>query len=299
MSDQQLTVAELMARAAKEGGRSSDAPRRRRRRSLEEGGVSVAEFTGSIPKVTAKPIEARHTAVPIDAPTRTDIAAQQPAKPAAVEPQTPAKNEVQAEVVATQPEAAPVVEAQPDALPTGVPISVVDESDPVRLTTDSFPAQSAATLDAPAPAKQKSAQDAEETTVLPVVEPSEAQQVAPVITSSEEVVVEPVSDSSVRDVVATDVVEELEEAEDDKISLVSVVVMALVGVAVGVGLFIGFKVLWASVAPLLVAALAIAMTLGLVGVVHALRTEKDGLSMVLAGLTGLAVTFGPMLVAQL
>ena len=52
MSEEKLTVAELLARRQKEGA-SSEPPRRRRRRSLEEGGVSVQELTGSIPRVKA------------------------------------------------------------------------------------------------------------------------------------------------------------------------------------------------------------------------------------------------------
>ena len=44
MAEKQLTVAELMARAQEENPESQ--PRRRRRRSLDEGGVSVAELTG-------------------------------------------------------------------------------------------------------------------------------------------------------------------------------------------------------------------------------------------------------------
>lgn len=55
MSEEKLTVAELLARAQKE--HPSDpaaAPRRRRRRSLEEGGISVQDLTGSIPRVKAE-----------------------------------------------------------------------------------------------------------------------------------------------------------------------------------------------------------------------------------------------------
>ena len=80
--DKQLTVAELLARAGKEkkdadgarGGRGSsdkdaaEKPRRRRRRSMEDGGVSVAELTGSFPKVKAKPKESKHGS-PIDEPS--------------------------------------------------------------------------------------------------------------------------------------------------------------------------------------------------------------------------------------
>lgn len=79
MSDEkQLTVAELLARAGKESDADEEKKPRRRRRSLEEGGVSVAELTGSIPKVKAKPSESRHSSVPIDAEDKQD-SGEQPA----------------------------------------------------------------------------------------------------------------------------------------------------------------------------------------------------------------------------
>ncbi|MBA4504219.1 hypothetical protein [Corynebacterium sanguinis] len=63
--DSQLTVAELLSRAQKENP-GAEQPRRRRRRSLDEGGVSVAELTGSLRKVEARPVESKHSSVPID-----------------------------------------------------------------------------------------------------------------------------------------------------------------------------------------------------------------------------------------
>lgn len=66
--DKQLTVAEILARAQQDNPDAG--ARRRRRRSLEEGGVSVAELTGSIKKVEARPVESRHSSVPIDAPAK-------------------------------------------------------------------------------------------------------------------------------------------------------------------------------------------------------------------------------------
>ncbi|UBI02613.1 hypothetical protein [Corynebacterium freneyi] len=69
MSDEKLTVAELLARRDKErGGSAEPAERpRRRRRSLEEGGISVAELTGSIPRVKADgPRRGAHAAVEDD-----------------------------------------------------------------------------------------------------------------------------------------------------------------------------------------------------------------------------------------
>src|SRR5699024_7576989 len=70
MSDEKLTVAELLARRNKERGDSagSEDRARRRRRSLEEGGVSVAELTGSIPRVKADgPRGGSHAVVEADA----------------------------------------------------------------------------------------------------------------------------------------------------------------------------------------------------------------------------------------
>ncbi len=68
MSEKQLTVAELLAKAGREGeGGGEETPRRRRRRSVDSGGVSVAELTGRIPKVEAKPTESRHSSSPLDA----------------------------------------------------------------------------------------------------------------------------------------------------------------------------------------------------------------------------------------
>ena len=64
-----LTVAELLARDKKargEKGGKDDKRSRRHRRSLDEGGISVAELTGNLKKVKASPAEAKHTSVSID-----------------------------------------------------------------------------------------------------------------------------------------------------------------------------------------------------------------------------------------
>lgn len=61
-------------------------------------------------------------------------------------------------------------------------------------------------------------------------------------------------------------------------------------------IFLAFEMLWERLNNWLVALLAVAVTLGLVGLVHALRTSRDGFSMVLAGIVGLVMTFGPLLI---
>ena len=64
--DKQLTVAELLARAGGEGAAAGSGSGRRRHRSIDQGGISVAELTGSMARVTDKPVEPRHSSVPMD-----------------------------------------------------------------------------------------------------------------------------------------------------------------------------------------------------------------------------------------
>ena len=96
MSEEKLTVAELLARRNQERGDSDGAAERprRRRRSLEEGGVSVAELTGSIPRVEAEgPRRGAHAVaddddqveVPAEAPVEETGSAELPETPEAPE----------------------------------------------------------------------------------------------------------------------------------------------------------------------------------------------------------------------
>lgn len=289
MSEKQLTVAELMARAAAEG--RSDAPRRRRRRSLEDGGISVAELTGSLPKVQAKPEEPRHTSEPIDAPKA------EPAKPEPVKPEPVKAEPAKPEPVKSEPAKSEPKQSVP-------PVSVIQDNDPIRLTTDSFPAQQApekpaveekpAVKETPAPAVAFKEAPEERTAQIPPVK--EAAQ--PISQDTEDTGVIPAvvdEPSAVEKPVAV----EDEDEDDERVSIVSVLLMVVAGLAIGAAIFLGFKELWANVNPMLTGALAGVMTLGIVGVVHALRTERDGLSMALAAVTGLAVTFGPLLIVGL
>ncbi|MGO3335912.1 MAG: CPBP family intramembrane glutamate endopeptidase, partial [Corynebacterium casei] len=93
---------------------------------------------------------------------------------------------------------------------------------------------------------------------------------------------------------------ELDEAEDDgKLSAVSIVVLALVGIIVGAIVFKGFEVLWGRFDRIIVSILALVVTGAMVGIVHALRTARDAVSMSLAGVVGLILTFGPLLIILL
>lgn len=121
--DKQLTVAELLARAQKTNPDVGKRPRRRR--SLEEGGVSVAELTGSFKAVDARPAEAKHSSVPLDAP-----AEPAPAKPAAEKPAEKPKP------VAEKPldPPAPAVQDSPSEDETTQIRVVEDTKEPVQRT---------------------------------------------------------------------------------------------------------------------------------------------------------------------
>lgn len=466
MSDKQLTVAELMARAAQEGNSPRES-RPRRRRSLDEGGVSVAELTGSIPRVNKKPAESKHSSVPLDAPqerveekvaasvdsatsdtsdTMVGAAAgasggmreahrEPPARPA---PQAPQPVMVEPEVPSVQDtdvaDASDVddLDDLDDSLTDEetMVLSVVTEDDPVRLTTGSFPALTAELLgddendgsaqygatdsnsgvsyspqrsvddDALTDNEGSGAEDEEIVTkvvfagdnisgpegydasddyadedyadedfadesidsIAPVedalpdrYDSEELDRVDdtafagsrvgfatgtfektrtgqfPEVSDDAEADVDDDASADVRaadsatfravpaqedvesdsefdeeddtfdpdfnDEDAFDEDDELDEVDandNQKVSVLSVVLMVIIAIAVGVGLFKGFEMLWANMSMIVTALLAVAATGAIVGIVHALRTERDGLSMVLAGAAGLAVTFGPL-----
>ncbi|GAB3592120.1 hypothetical protein CFAEC_01690 [Corynebacterium faecale] len=326
MSEEKLTVAELMARAAKEG-HSTDAPRRRRRRSLEDGGVSVAELTGSIPAVKEKPAESRHSAVKIDDPatppatpveTPASAVSESPVEAAEVKaaPQVAPKAEAKPEVAAE-----PAVEVTPAAEPVAAPqaeestpekaelpvkpapvrsapsedetmvLSIVDEKDPIRLTTGAFPVVPASAVK-PAQVQQSSAdtQDAEAAADAEFAATGSEDRAADYPADTMQM------DATTGELEVSDAADEAEEKESGKVSVFSVLLMAIVGVVLGAAVFLAFEMLWERLNNWLVALLAIAVTLGMVGIVHALRTSRDGFSMVLAGVVGLVMTFGPLLI---
>ena len=355
MSEKKLTVAELMARAAAEEGQGeTPKPRRRRRRSLDEGGVSVAELTGSIPAVDSKPAESRHSSVPLDDTKRTpedaptggedaarhgsatvdeaETAAAVPRQQAAtggsattvtpVEHTGPAGGGDSGEAPATAsttptevPETAGATDPAPETTrPSSdetVVLSVVTDEDPVRLTTGEFPHVTPRQIQqerANGVAQVTSSEALPDTAPEAVPDadagddartPTPAVDEAPPTTEMAAVIAE---DPESRPAVISgdaDVAREGEGnvAEQDKVSVAAVFGMILLGLFVGVALFFGFEKLWGHFNTAITAVLAVAVTGGVIGIVHALRTERDGLSMFLAGLAGLAVTFGPLITA--
>lgn len=132
-----LTVAELLARDKKargEKGGKDDKRSRRHRRSLDEGGISVAELTGNLKKVEASPAEAKHTSVSIDedapvirapkaaeatdadsAKKSADKPASQPAATTAAQPAAPKAAPKSADKPAAKAAAKPAQTAKPAA----------------------------------------------------------------------------------------------------------------------------------------------------------------------------------------
>ncbi|WP_311520784.1 hypothetical protein [uncultured Corynebacterium sp.] len=262
----QLTVAELLARNAKDRPGEEKTPRRRRR-SLDEGGISVAELTGNLEKVKATPAEAKHSNVSIDE-TAPVIPAPKKEAPKQEAPQKEtAKQKAAQKVDKPQAAAAPVEKpaeseskpSQPSDDDTRVIQKVKDEPEKPEVKTA-------------APVDEKP-QDAAEDTFT---------------TGELEAVDEDVDEYD----------EDYDEEDEDKLNPFAVVLLALVGIVLGAIVFKGFEILWDRFDRLVVLVLGVVVTGVIVGIVHALRTSRDGLSMFLAAVAGLVLTFGPLLVVM-
>ena len=291
MADKQLTVAELLARAEKENPSGTRRPRRRR--SLEDGGVSVAELTDSFKKVDAKPAEVKHSSVPIDAPsdtpkktpTQAPKPEPKPAEPAApkVEPKPaepkPAPKPAQAESAraesvklrpaekpAPKPAGSSVTKVQPASDDTTVLRKV--EGKPERKV------EAKPEVEAEPVVKQKLAQS-DETGEIRTVDAPEPQQLRE----------EP------RDV-EYDTDYEVEEASVNPILLV---LLVFFGVLLGVLGFLAFKWLWANTMAIVAVLVGVAAVAAVVAAVGALAGGRDKVTMVIAGLAAAVVAFGPAL----
>ena len=253
--EKQLTVAELMARNAKnrpEGATSS----RRRRRSLEEGGVSVAELTGNLEKVKATPAEAKHSSVSID-----ETAPVIPAPKKEEDKQAEAKQPAAARGAAVRVEK-PKADTEADA----------EEKRHQPSTEDTHVIQRV--KDEP----EKEAEGSKAPAAAPAVPAEPA---------------EPTQDAELEEYD-----DEEDYEEEEKLNPFAVVLLALVGIVLGAVVFKGFEVLWENFSRIVVLILAVVVTGVIVGIVHALRTNRDGLSMFLAAIAGLVLTFGPLLVVM-
>lgn len=410
MSEEKLTVAELLARRQKEGA-PSEPPRRRRRRSLEEGGVSVQELTGSIPRVKAdEPRRGAHALsnVDDDQTTTSDLLADEAAANAAeeaqaTEPEVEA-DDVEADEVAEEP-VAPVVPAAPQqeqtaqSTPTAqsaapaVPLAIPMEPRPVMVNSERSEitytftelrdmADESQQIGEPGPVARavltgSNAYDDRPTASIPVVQDNideafeasaesddvdgeqvaeaEAAQetatfeaadadadtgaaskaaaaaaVAPEVAQEEDARadIEPAEDapaeaaqvettptqpaadekqSEPRDVVKREesksskgkAVARDGYAEDNSLSVPLLLIQVFVGLIAGALVFLGFTMAWSSLPKIVVVIMALVVAGGFAGMANYLRREKDKLTPILAGLVGLALTFGPWVLFQL
>lgn len=327
MADKQLTVAELLARAEKEN--PSGARRPRRRRSLEDGGVSVAELTDSFKKVDAKPAEVKHSSVPIDAPSdtpkKTPTQAPKPEpKPAAPKPEPKtepkpvskvapkpvqkaetkvapklADKPAQAESVKLRPAAKPAEQApKPAEKPATAPVSK-----PVSKPVDKpAPAPAASTTTKVQPAS-------DDTTVLRKVE-AEPEDEAKPEAKAEPVVKQKLAQSDdtgeIRTVDAPEPQQLREEprdveydtdyeVEEASVNPILLVLLVFFGVLLGVLGFLAFKWLWANTMAVVAVLVGVAAVAAVVAAVGAMAGGRDKVTMVIAGLAAAVVAFGPAL----
>ena len=291
--EKQLTVAELLARNAKEhAGAESEggSRRRRRRRSLEDGGVSVAELTGNLEKVTATPAESKHSGVSIDETA----------------PVIPAPKQEEDSKKAEAPESDKVKDAKTES---AFQPSTEDTRVIKRVEEKSAPQQSApAVADKSGVAKsgvaKSDAVKGDKAEAKLAEKESDAKLddalTPPTDGATEASVSVKASEKELDKKDQTDVVETEEdfEEEDEKLNPFSVLLLALIGIVLGAVVFKGFEILWDSFSRSVVAILAIAVTALMVALVHVLRTNRDGISMTLAAFVGLVLTFGPLLIVM-
>lgn len=282
----QLTVAELLARNAKDRSGEEKSPRRRRR-SLDEGGISVAELTGNLEKVKATPAEAKHSSVSIDEtapviPAPKKETTKQEASPKKAEP----KEAQKAAQKTDKPQAA------------AVPVEKPAESEPKpSQPSDDDTRVIHKVKDEP---KKKAGDKAEKKVETKTDAKPEVKTAAPVNEKPRDAA-EDTFNTGELEAVDDDVDEyddDYDEEDEGKLNPFAVVLLALVGIVLGAIVFKGFEILWDRFDRLVVLVLGVVVTGVIVGIVHALRTSRDGLSMFLAAVAGLVLTFGPLLVVM-
>lgn len=339
MADQnKLTVAELLARNNKARGEKEskkDNRSRRHRRSLDEGGISVAELTGNLKKVKASPAEAKHASVSIDedapvirspksaeqagADSAKRPAADPAAKPAAKRAAQPAAKAAQTTKPTTKTAAASsatpaaaATGAAPDAAKKNQPsaddtavIQRVDKAGDAKPAADTPAAKKPDADKARAekqgtakPAAEKPKDDKRAKAAGAGAAAAGAGAAAAAVPASKKAGVAKSAEET-GNLPKVEDNEDWVEEEHEKLNPVSILLMIVAGILLAIVIFKGFEILWDNFPRLVVAVLALCVTAIMVGVTHALRTARDGFSMFLAGFTGLVLTFGPLLLVML
>ena len=308
--DKQLTVAEILARAQKENPEAG--ARRRRRRSLEEGGVSVAELTGSIKKVEAKPTEARHSSIPIDAPE--DPAPETPASAQPVraeQPKPAAKQAAPTSTPAAKPEVKKVEATKPEVKKAKGPKPEVKKPEPARASSDETAVIKKVTTEpaAKAPSAQSTNTAAPAASAAPkaaapkTATPNTAAPAAPAAAAAETAEVERVAVQPA-EVQRTEMQRETEpdyipadeiEVEEAGVNPIVLVLLVFFGVLLGVLGFLGFRWLWENTSAVVASVLGAATVIAALIAARAVGTGRDWLSIGLAGIAAAVVAFGPAL----
>lgn len=311
-----LTVAELLARDKKargEKGGKDDKRSRRHRRSLDEGGISVAELTGNLKKVEASPAEAKHTSVSIDedapvirAPKAADATdadsakkstAKKPAAAGAVQ-EAAKKKQPSADdtAVIQRVDKAKADDAKPAATKPAAANAATAKPAAEKPTADKAGADKA-TAAKPVAEKPKADKGAKAAGAGAAAAGAGAAAAAAVPASKKAGVAKDAEETGNLPKIEDD--EEWIEEEHEKLNPVSILLMIVAGILLAIVIFKGFEILWDSFPRVIVAILALCVTAIMVGVTHALRTARDGFSMFLAGFTGLILTFGSLLLVML
>lgn len=281
--EKQLTVAEILARAQQDNPEAG--ARRRRRRSLEEGGVSVAELTGSIKKVEARPAEAKHSSIPIDAPDQEATTEPAPQAPKPAPAPTPASSTriVTAKPV-QEPKPAPAPEEEPrPAESKEAPRASEDETAVIKkVTAPAVTPEPAATA---APAASHGSVEKQESAPAAVAVPAEqGDDFDPFAEDFS-------ADAADAAVVPADEV----VVEEATVNPIVLVLLVFLGVALGVLGFLLFTWIWSHTMAVVAALLGVAAVAGVVAGVSAMRHSRDALTMTLAGLAAAVAAFGPAL----
>lgn len=267
--EKQLTVAELLERNKKAGG-SERKPRRRR--SLEDGGISVAELTGSFKAVPAAPAQSKH-ATPIDEGDKATASKASAGKAS----ESAAADKKQTEVQAAKPESAAADKKQAEAVRKAEPAK------PAIAKADSTDLKQA---------DKKTPSNDDTSIITKVKEPqagsSKLGSMVDTSSHDEPKIAEPKAEVAKPDADPSD------EAPV-RSNPWAVALLSIIGIVLGIAVFAVFDALWGGMAKWLVAILALIVTGAAVLVVRLMRTEKDRQSQILAGVAGLAMTFGPAL----
>ncbi|WIM73601.1 hypothetical protein QP028_05735 [Corynebacterium suedekumii] len=139
-------------------------------------------------------------------------------------------------------------------------------------------------------ALKRPAPSVDETGEIPQVDPLAATTTAAATSGSTAADVAVREDDAAVDEGDVDTRDGDDDAVEEKTSITGVVLLAIIGVVLGVVVFKGFEMLWDNLSRPIVAVLAVLVTAGMVAVVRALRTANDGLSMFLAAVVGLVMT---------